>query len=68
MRWVGALEVVKATNDTKPIWQNDFPVRFEVKPLVILQPEHGVPMDDHSARSISTPARRTAANSRALSA
>lgn len=45
MRWVGALEVVNPTNDSKPIWTGDFPVRFEVKPLVILQPEHGVPMD-----------------------
>lgn len=50
MRWVGALQVVKATNDTNPIWQDDFPVLFEVKPLVILQPEHGVPMDDLSGK------------------
>jgi len=44
MRWIGALEVLKPTNDTRPIWTDDFPVRFEVKPLVTLQPEHGVPM------------------------
>jgi hypothetical protein len=45
MRWVGALEVIKPTNDNRPIWSDNFPVRFEVKPLVVLQPEHGVPMD-----------------------
>ncbi len=45
MRWVGALEVIKSTDDARQIWSADFPVRFEVKPLVILQPEHGVPMD-----------------------
>src|SRR5262245_58173065 len=50
MRWVGALEVLKATNDAKPIWQDNFPVRFEVKPLVILKPEHGVPMDELSGK------------------
>lgn len=46
MRWVGALEVVKPTTDTSPIWAFDaFPVRFTVKPLVMLDPEYGVPME-----------------------
>jgi hypothetical protein len=46
MRWVGALEVVGPSNDTRPIWKpEDFPVRFDVRPVVILSPEHGVPMD-----------------------
>jgi hypothetical protein len=46
MRWIGALEVVGPSQDTRPIWQGqDFPVRFEVKPLVLLDPECGVPMD-----------------------
>lgn len=46
MRWVGALEVVKPTTDTSPIWAFDaFPVRFAVKPLVMLDPEYGVPME-----------------------
>jgi len=45
MRWVGALEVIGRTDDTTPIWSVDaFPVRFKVKPLVLLDPEVGVPM------------------------
>ncbi|MCX6980921.1 MAG: hypothetical protein NTV08_09255 [Verrucomicrobia bacterium] len=45
MRWVGALEVVRATDDQSKIWADEsFPVRFEVKPLVQLDPELGVPM------------------------
>src|SRR5438093_4803115 len=46
MRWVGALEVVGPTDDRKKIWLDDFPVRFEVKPVVILKPECGIPMQD----------------------
>jgi hypothetical protein len=47
MRWVGALEVLGMSLDRTRIWQfDDFPVRFEVRPLVILDPEHGVPMAD----------------------
>jgi hypothetical protein len=47
MRWVGALEVVGTTDDQTPIWKDvDFPVRFEVKPLVMLDAEHGVPMQE----------------------
>ena len=46
MRWVGALEVVKPTTDASPIWAFDaFPVRFAVKPIVMLDPEYGVPME-----------------------
>lgn len=45
-RWVGALQVVGPSSDTRPIWSGtDFPVRFEVKPLVALDPECGVPME-----------------------
>lgn len=45
MRWVGALEVVRATDDQSKIWgDEDFPIRFVVKPLIQLNPEHGVPM------------------------
>ncbi len=45
MRWVGALEVVGRSNDRSPIWtESEFPARLEVKPLVVLAPEHGVPM------------------------
>jgi hypothetical protein len=51
MRWVGALRVVGPSDDTSPIWQqDDFPVRFEVEPLIILPPEHGVPMEQLEGR------------------
>lgn len=47
-RWVGALEVVEGPfEDNSPIYseQNDpFVVRFKVKPIVWLTPEHGVPI------------------------
>lgn len=47
MRWVGALEVVGLSQDKTRIWRDEeFPVRFEVKPMVILDPEHGVPMQE----------------------
>ena len=47
MRWVGALEVVSPSTDTTPIWKDrEFPVRFNVKPLIILDAEHGVPMEE----------------------
>lgn len=46
MRWVGALEVQGLSRDKKKIWQFDeFPERLSVKPLVLLPPEHGVPME-----------------------
>lgn len=46
MRWVGALEVVSPSSDDSRIWTSDaFPVRFAVKPLTMLDPEFGVPMD-----------------------
>lgn len=47
MRWVGALKVIGPSTDKRPIWADDnFPVRLEVRPLVLLQPEHGVPMSE----------------------
>ena len=40
MRWVGALEVVGKSKDQRRIWKDaEFPVRFEVRPLVMLDPE-----------------------------
>src|SRR5579884_4041285 len=46
-RWVGALEVIGPSTDQRPIWSGtDFPVRFKVKPLVLLDPEYGVPMEE----------------------
>jgi hypothetical protein len=50
MRWIGALEVVGPSNDKRPIWEADFPVRFTVKPLIMLEPEHGVPMAELEGR------------------
>jgi len=46
--WVGLLEVTgERYKDETPIWGEDaFPVRFPVKPLVMLKPEFGVPMDE----------------------
>ena len=46
MRWVGALEVIGRSEDISKIWSDaDFPVRFDVKPLVIMDAQHGVPME-----------------------
>ncbi len=51
MRWVGALEVIGPTDDTSPIWKDaDFPVRFAVRPLVLLEPQQGIPMDELEGR------------------
>jgi hypothetical protein len=45
MRWVGALEVQGKSSDSSQIWEFDaFPERLSVKPVVLLSPEHGVPM------------------------
>ena len=45
MRWVGALEVLGPSADTSTIWDvAEFPARLKVKPLVLLDAEHGVPM------------------------
>jgi hypothetical protein len=46
MRWVGALEVQGCSHDKKTIWEFDeFPERLSVKPIVLLRPEQGVPME-----------------------
>jgi hypothetical protein len=46
MRWVGALEVVGRSTDKSTIWKDaEFPERLNVKPLVVLSAEHGVPME-----------------------
>jgi len=47
MRWIGALEVLGSSYDTSKIWKDsDFPERLSVKPIVTLEPENGVPMDE----------------------
>jgi hypothetical protein len=51
MRWVGALEIQGRSRDKKTIWQFDeFPERVSVKPLVLLAPENGVPMEELEAK------------------
>jgi hypothetical protein len=51
MRWVGAIEVEGASQDKRQIWKDsEFPVRLAVKPLVMLKPEHGVPMESLEGR------------------
>lgn len=52
MRWVGALEVLGPSTETKRIWKDaEFPARVAVKPLVLLSPENGVPMDQLEGRA-----------------
>ena len=47
MRWVGALEITGPSSNTARIWQDDeYPVRLQVKPLVMLAPENGIPMGE----------------------
>jgi hypothetical protein len=45
-RWVGLLQIESERfRDESPVFSEEvFPVRFRVKPLVMLPPEHGVPM------------------------
>lgn len=51
MRWVGALEVIRTSSDKRPIWKSQvFPARFDVKPLIVLQPEFGLPMESLEQR------------------
>ena len=50
-RWVGALEILGESNNTDKIWGDaDFPIRFDVKPLILLKPEHGIPMEQRIDR------------------
>jgi hypothetical protein len=45
-RWVGALEVIGPSKDTRKIWElDDFPERLSVRPLLLLDAEFGVEMD-----------------------
>ncbi|MCE5325909.1 MAG: hypothetical protein LLG01_05795 [Planctomycetaceae bacterium] len=51
MRWVGALEVTGPSTDSSPIWSvADFPQRVAVKPVIQLQPETGIPMEQLEGR------------------
>ncbi len=51
-RWVGLLEVTgERYKDVSPIFNEEtFPVRFPVKPLVLLTPEQGVPMESFQGK------------------
>jgi hypothetical protein len=51
-RWVGLLEVTgDQYRDDAKIWGEEvFPIRFPVKPLVLLKPETGVPMEELKGR------------------
>ena len=47
MRWIGALEVVGPSGDSRRVWKDaEFPARLAVKPLVALLPKHGVPVQE----------------------
>lgn len=44
--WVGALEVIAPSSDKSRIWEHDeYPVRFDVKPIITLDAECGIPME-----------------------
>lgn len=46
MRWVGALEVIGPSKDKSSIWKDDeFPARLDVRPIMMIDPEKGLPMD-----------------------
>lgn len=50
-RWVGALKVIGPSDNSQNIWtQDSFPVRFEVEPLILLDAEYGVPMEQLECR------------------
>jgi hypothetical protein len=47
MRWVGALRVIGPTKLQSRIWKDmEFPVRLDVEPIIMLDPEYGVPMSE----------------------
>ena len=46
MRWVGGLEVIGPSKDKSSIWKDDeFPARLDVRPIMMIDPEKGLPMD-----------------------
>ena len=51
MRWVGALQVIGVSQNRDRIWKDaEYPVRFEVEPLVLLDPVSGIPMQELEGR------------------
>ena len=63
-RWVGLLEITSERyRDESRIFEEEvFPVRFSVKPLVLLPPEHGVPMEALAGKLTFYPPEATARN------
>jgi hypothetical protein len=63
-RWVGLLEVTgERFRDESPIYEEEvFPVRFSVKPLAILTPEHGIPMEALAGKLTFFPVGGTSRN------
>jgi hypothetical protein len=61
-RWVGLLEIQSELfRDDSPIYEEEvFPARFKVEPLVMLDPEHGVPMESLAGKLTFFPADATA--------
>lgn len=61
-RWVGLLEVTSERfKDESPIYAEEvFPVRFNVKALAVLSPEHGVPMESFTGKLSFFPEDATA--------
>lgn len=46
MRWVGALEVIGQSDDKRKIWTSEaFTERLSVRPIILLDPEYGIPME-----------------------
>jgi hypothetical protein len=60
-RWVGLLEVSSERyRDDAPIFKEEvFPVRFKVKPVALLAPERGVPMESLAGKLTFYPADAT---------
>ncbi|MBX7207996.1 MAG: hypothetical protein K1X78_06790 [Verrucomicrobiaceae bacterium] len=53
MHWVGALQVTGVSSNEERIWADaDFPLRFDVRPIVILDPEYGIPMSELEGKVI----------------
>jgi hypothetical protein len=61
-RWVGLLEVMgeRYRDDSRIYEEEVFPVRFSVKPVVVLTPEHGVPMESLAGKLTFFPVGATA--------
>ena len=53
MHWVGALEAIGPSQDKSKIWKDsDFPERIEVRTLIVLDPEYGVPMQKFEGKLV----------------